>query len=717
LNASILSRPVSVFILFFTIVALVSWQGVKGLRDVNNALRKVYTQQIPPLKTVSEVLSSFAGWNRSVMDRLLDVDGRMVIGDTLEYSAQVTSRALRGLVRLGRMQGLTEEERELVREVQQGISLAVRIHQHVLERMDAGNQEEAYRLFRQEFSPLLAGMEVKLEGVFQVRSKRLMTAWTYSEQGFGRGIRRICWTLAFFFVFTFVVLLLMTWKIRDRKQAEDALRASEREKEVILDSMSDRVVQYDREKRILWANHVAAEYWRVPPEALSGHRCEDLEDVCIEGCESCPVERTLKTGNHEEGEVRTPDGKVWMVQCNKILDEKGEMIGVLEVSRDITEKKKFEEELLKTQKLESIGNLAGGVAHHFNNLLTGIVGNIDLAKMDTDPGSRICQRLERAEDAVFRAKDLTSRLVAFSSAEKPVKRMVSIWELLKNTSDFALSGSSARCEQEIQRDLWPVELDEVQMTQALGALISNASQAMEEKGVIRICAENVHARSEVVHPVEKGMYVRIRVEDQGPGILKENLARIFEPFFTTKDRASGLGLYSAHSIIKSHKGTLTVDSDFGRGSVFSVYLPAIQKELAEKKPEPRKEKTLKGKVLVMDDEEMIRKSLGEMLERLGFDVEMAQEGQEAVALYEKAGKMGNPYDVVILDLTIPGGMGGREALERIRKIDPKVRAIVSSGYSRDPVLTRYWEFGFRGAVPKPYRFKDLRDTLEDILET
>ena len=840
MKASIKPGLTTVFALFFIAVAVVGWQAVEGMRDLNRAFHKIYTQQIPPLKTVAEVISDLAGWNRTVMDRLLEGSGTLWTGDVRDPAVQARSRATRGLERLAGMQGLSGRERELVQELRNGSALAGRIQERLWERIEAEDQKAAYRVFREEFTPLLNGMETKLDGVFRIRNKRLLKAWISSEESCRRGIRRICWVFASFFVFMLVLLVWMTWNIGNRrrmvsalqeseekyrsliennseiiysidnkglvtyvspsvesflgykpsevmnrnfrefvagpdvprllehfqttrssipvvetrllnrsgevrwmrhssrrilqgsrmvgvygvltditdlKRAEKALRTSEQEKGIILDSMPDRVVHYDRDKRILWANPVAAECWGLPRDSLKDRNCQDLTGGCTKGCDRCPVEKSLKTMRPEEGEVSAPDGKVWMVRCNPVLNDNRDMTGVLEVSRDITEKKKLEEELLKTQKLESIGNLAGGVAHHFNNLLTGIAGNIQLARMDTEPGNKISQLLEKAEDAVFRSKELTSRLIAFSSSEEPVKRMTSIWELLKSTSDFALSGSRARCERDVSEKLWAVEVDETQMTQALGALITNASQAMPEGGVVRICAENIDARPEGVHPVEKGKYVRIRVEDQGTGISRENLTRIFEPFFTTRDRSSGLGLSSAYSIIKGHKGTLTVESDLGQGSIFNVYLPASEKVLPRKKEEPRKIRTFKGKVLIMDDEAMIRRSLGEMLERLGFDVEKADEGNEAVGLYREAKKEGTPFDLIILDLTIPGGMGGREALKRIMEIDPQVRAVVSSGYSRDPVLTRYWEFGFRGAVPKPYRFSDLKDTLEAVLET
>ncbi|MGE5446330.1 MAG: ATP-binding protein [Ignavibacteriales bacterium] len=377
----------------------------------------------------------------------------------------------------------------------------------------------------------------------------------------------------------------------------------------------------------------------------------------------------------------------------------------------------MEEELLKAQKLESIGVLAGGIAHDFNNLLTAILGNIYLTKITTDSknDSKMYKRLTEAEKACFRAKDLTQRLLTFSKGGAPVKKVTSIKELIKDSASFAVSGSDVRCEFHISEDLWKVEVDEGQISQVINNVVINAEQAMPEGGVIRVRAENVNVGLGDGLPLKEGKYVRITIEDEGIGIPQEHLPKIFDPYFTTKHSGSGLGLAAVYSIIRSHDGYIGVKSELGAGTKIYIYLSASEKELLAKVDIKEGSVKGRGKVLLMDDEDMVRGVAGGMLNQIGYEVEFARDGREAIELYTRAREENRSFDLVIMDLTIPGGMGGKEAIKRLIDIDPQVMAIVSSGYSSDPVMSEYKDYGFRGVLCKPYSIKDLTAILYTVL--
>ena len=380
------------------------------------------------------------------------------------------------------------------------------------------------------------------------------------------------------------------------------------------------------------------------------------------------------------------------------------------------ERNQIEEELIKIRKLESLGILAGGIAYDFNNMLTAIIGNISLAKIFTKQGERAYQLLIESEKASLRAKGLTRQLLTFAKGGGPIKKTVFLKNLIKDTISFTLSGSKTRCKFLIQEDLYPVEVDEGQISQAINNIIINADQAMPEGGVIEIDCKNITISEENTSSLKKGRYIRIAIKDTGTGIPKELLHKIFDPYFTTKQKGSGLGLATTYSIIKRHNGYIDVDSKLGTGTTFYIHLPASDKEIISKWVVDEEVSTNgRGKILLMDDEEAIRRLVSEMFINVKYELAYAADGKEAIELYSKAKESGRPFDVVILDLTIPGGVGGKEAIERLLKIDPYVKAIASSGYHNDSIMADYKTCGFKGIISKPFNFQEFIRTVNSVI--
>jgi len=387
---------------------------------------------------------------------------------------------------------------------------------------------------------------------------------------------------------------------------------------------------------------------------------------------------------------------------------------VVSVVRDITERKRLEEELLRAQKLESVGLLAGGIAHDFNNILTVIMGNISFAKDQVKSEDDIFELLTEAEAASARAQTLTKQLLTFARGGAPLKETASIKAILKESPSFVLRGSKSSCEFSIIEDLWPSEVDVGQISQVINNIVINANQAMPKGGTIQVAAENLIIDDRQGLSVKPGRYIKISITDQGVGIAEKHLSKVFDPYFTTKHGGSGLGLATTYSIIKKHDGHITVESQLGVGTTFHIYLPASDKAI----PEKEKVKVIKGqgRILVMDDEASLRKVVGKMLAMLGYEAEFAQDGAEAIRMVKEAKESEKPYDAVILDLTVPGGMGGKEAINQLLEIDPELKAIVSSGYSNDPVLANFQEYGFKGMMPKPFESLSLSKVLHEVLK-
>jgi CheY-like chemotaxis protein/anti-sigma regulatory factor (Ser/Thr protein kinase) len=321
-------------------------------------------------------------------------------------------------------------------------------------------------------------------------------------------------------------------------------------------------------------------------------------------------------------------------------------------------------------------------------------------------------------------------LLTFSKGGTPVKETISTSELLESSTKLVLSGSNVKCELVVPDGLWHIEADKGQLNQVISNLIINSDQAMPKGGNIKIRAENINVAEKDLLPLQKGSYVKITVEDYGTGISQEHLQRIFDPYFTTKQKGSGLGLATAYSIVKRHDGHITVESETGVGTTFHIYLPASQKELPKEpvtkqangldnkhleKKDIGKPAASKGRILIMDDEDTIRTLLCKRLRILKYEVEAVGEGSEAIRLYKSASGAGKPFDLVIMDLTVPGGMGGKETIKKLLEINPDVKAIVSSGYANNPIMTNHKKYGFRGVLAKPYGIHELDETIQKVI--
>ncbi len=512
--------------------------------------------------------------------------------------------------------------------------------------------------------------------------------------------------------------------ITERKRAEEQLRRSEEYVRSILDSVDEGFIVVDRNYRILTANRAYCAQAHRSVESVVGRKCFEvshgLARPCSESGEDCAVRRVFESGEpqvavHSHG---NGDGEVLFAETKAypLRNGSGEITSVIETVTNITEKHLLEEERLKTQKLEAIGTLAGGIAHDFNNLLQGVFGYISMAKSTLDEPDRSLAMLEQAEKALGLSVSLTSQLLTFSKGGKPVKRRLDLRSVVENAVKFALSGSRLDSRIELDRDLRPVEADEGQIAQVIQNIVLNANQAMPRGGEIEITGKNREAPAPGVPQVlEPGRYVAIAVRDRGTGIPASALARIFDPYFTTKEKGSGLGLATSYSIIKNHGGQIEVQSEIGQGSCFTIYLPAADDAGVEMRAAPAPAAVRCGRVLVMDDEEIVRMVSGELIRILGHDTDFAEHGAVAVEKYRQAREAGAPYDIVILDLTVRGGMGGLETLRKLREIDPDVKAVVSSGYSDDEIVAQHVQYGFRSFLRKPYDLEALRSTLHALL--
>ena len=514
--------------------------------------------------------------------------------------------------------------------------------------------------------------------------------------------------------------------ITERLAAEQALRQSEERYRELFEQAVGGIYRTSPEGRFLSANPALARIlgFDKPEEMITWSESHTTPILYLKPGrrdEFITILNTRGQLNDFESEIRHHGGgTVWISEnARAVRDEAGRLLYYEGFITDISARRQLESEIGRASKLEAVGILAGGIAHDFNNILTVVLGNVTLAESDIPPTSPVSARLQEAKRATLRARDLTLQLLTFAKGGEPVRATIDLPDLLKESAGFALHGARARGEFQLPRGLWQVNADKGQVGQVVQNLVINAVQAMPEGGVVTIAAANVElTRTTAGAPaLPPGSYVQLTVADTGVGIARENLAKIFDPYFTTKEQGSGLGLASAYSIVRKHGGHVVVESEPGKGTVFRLWLPAVLGSNASRAPGATGSRSpFRARILFMDDEPSIRSMAVLFMQRIGYDCDVAADGAEAVRKYQEEQTAGRKYEAVVMDLTVPGGMGGREAMEHLRRLDPAVCAIVSSGYSRDPVLANYQAHGFQAVLPKPYGLEQLTKLMRGVLD-
>jgi len=525
--------------------------------------------------------------------------------------------------------------------------------------------------------------------------------------------------------------VLVARDITAQREADRAIRESEERYRDIVENSLDAIFTCDRHGTRISCNQAMSEILGYERNEIIGMGLSEMTDPETARALQMDFDRLYETGTPLRDvsyEVVSKDGRRIILRGTvRLMSKDGKKLGLHGIMRDVTEQQVLEAHLQRTEKLEAIGTLAGGIAHDFNNaggiahdfnnILTAIMGHLNLAKLYTDKKDKLATTLSEAEKAVLRAAGLTRQILTFSKGGEPVKEVIAIPPLVQEAASMAL-GRASRCtyETHYEEDLPAVEADRGQLIQVVTNLLINARQAMPDGGLIQVRAGKRNVRAtDRVGTLPEGTYVYLVVRDQGVGILPKSLHRIFDPFYTTKQEGSGLGLATCHSILTRHGGHIEATSTPGEGAAFTFYLPA--RNAMPVRVEEQKDRFEKGqgRILVMDDEESILVVVAQALEGAGYEVDTAKDGARAVALYREAMRKKRPYHAVILDLTIPGGMGGLETIKALKAMDEKVKGIVSSGYSQDPVMSNPFQYGFSGAMQKPYKLTDLTRTLGDLI--
>jgi PAS domain S-box-containing protein len=504
-------------------------------------------------------------------------------------------------------------------------------------------------------------------------------------------------------------------ELMERNHARAALLESARTMTNILEKTTDGFFAVDSEWKLTYINAEAEVMVSRKRAELLGGLLWERFPALVGSVFQANYEKVMAERAATEFEAVDSTGKIWYEV--HAYPSNG---GVSVFFRDISERKKSETERLTTSKLESLGTLAGGIAHDLNNILTVISGNIGLAQIEApvDSGS-LLGFLSKAGQAAQHAAHLSSQLLTFSKGGAPLKKVVSIGELLEHSAEFALYGSNLRADFDISVDLWKAEVDAGQIEQVVNALMLNAREAMPQGGSVRVRARNIVFEEDTNAPLPSGRYIKVTISDRGPGISDELRTKIFDPYFTTKPTGTGLGLAISYSVVKKHGGLLLLENSSGEGSTFAFYLRASENGViaAEARASGRPFHYNHQRILVMDDEEAIRELTSQLLGTLGYEVTAVPDGLEAVRLYERALRKGEHFQAVILDATVRGGMGGVATIERLRSMDPKVNAIICSGYSDEAALSEFLAYGFRGALPKPFTRSELADALQHSFET
>jgi PAS domain S-box-containing protein len=502
-------------------------------------------------------------------------------------------------------------------------------------------------------------------------------------------------------------------ELQERNQNRIALQESARRMSDILEKTSDGFFAVDRDWNFTYVNAEAARLLERNRDAILGKSLWTTFPLICGSVFEKNFRQVMKTEAAMEFEALKSDGKSWFE-----VHAYASGGGISVFFRDITERKRAEDERLTTSKLESLGTLAGGIAHDLNNILTVISGNIGLAQLDAPSHSgNLLSFLAKAGQAAQHAARLSSQLLTFSKGGAPLKKISSVADLLQHAAEFSLHGSKLRAAIEIEDHLGKADIDAGQIEQVVNALMFNAREAMPNGGCVRVSAENVQIDEKSILQLEAGRYIRIAVSDHGPGIAPEIAGKIFDPYFTTKSSSSGLGLAIGYSIIRKHGGLLHLEKTGPEGSTFAFYLPAARGKVVSDplQSNDRSFHYQQQRILVMDDESAIRELTAQLLGTMGYEVTAVPDGSEAVRIYERAARKGEHFRVVILDATVRGGLGGVETIERLRNIDPQVNAIICSGYSDEAALSEFLSYGFRGALPKPFTRRELADALQKAL--
>jgi PAS domain S-box-containing protein len=519
------------------------------------------------------------------------------------------------------------------------------------------------------------------------------------------------------------IFSIVSARIGDAALAEAALKETEQRFRSVTDSTFEAIVSTDKNGNIIFWNRGAENMFGYQNSEIAGRNIamlmpSDERSAFLANITNQPI--FFVHGLESVGICK--NGSLFPIEISVSPWVSNEANCFTAIIRNITDRKKIEEELFRSRKLESVGVLAGGIAHDFNNILTGIITNLFIAKTRLNPSDETHRLIAEAEKAAFRASRLTSQLLTFSKGGAPVKENSSIRELIEESVGFTLSGANVECRLDLPQDLWMVEIDRGQIDQVLNNLIINALQAMPDGGSITLKASNltigdaISDKTETLLPLKPGTYIKLSVQDEGIGIPKSDLAKIFDPYFTTKPQGSGLGLATVYAIIKKHGGHITVRSKIGQGTVFTFYLPAIDSALVRT---PAKESPVAipqhaKRVLVMDDEEILRTVTSKLLKSAGYEVVCTSDGAEAIKVYKEALTSNKRFDVVVMDLTVSRGLGGDEAARRIFEIDQTARMIVASGYSNDPVMSNYREHHFSGVIHKPFSVDEFLRLIESV---
>jgi PAS domain S-box-containing protein len=509
------------------------------------------------------------------------------------------------------------------------------------------------------------------------------------------------------------------------------LKAEKRLLTVTLRSIGEAVITLDAEGRIVLFNKAAELLTGWSLEEATGKQFEMVAQIFNERhspeCYNEFIERCLDASRQESEKIcilHSRSGKdIITAYQGAYIREKGEYDGIVIVLRDITQSRFLEEELIKIKKFESVGVLAGGIAHDFNNLLTGITTYLFMAKASASGNKETYSMITEAEKAAFKATTLTKQLLSFAKGGPSLMETVSVKQLILDTVGFCLSGSNVDYRIDIREDLWPAEVDRGQIDQVLNNLLLNAVQAMPGGGTVTIKGENYlrdttgfAADSPKAASLVPGKYIMISVIDEGVGISYEQLDRIFDPYFTTKNGGTGLGLTTAYSIIKRHGGLLYAESTPGKGSVFTFYLPVSDKPENKKHSDGLLVNRGTGKVLIMDDDLIVRTVVETLLKKAGYSPIGVSNGTQTLEIYSEALSQKEPFLVTIMDLTIPGGMGGKETVSKLREIDPHAKVIAFSGYSNDPIFTDFKKYGFDGVLAKPFSIQEFMRTIASVLQ-